>query len=321
MHPCLNSNMKIFTLLYRIQFGVPVVFTSSDDFIYNIEIDAQQPGFLIIANKHQLYTTNEKEINRKVLAGTGGNGSADGVATSATFSFIRNFLQINRDEHHLIYIVDSPNNVIRLLNRTDARVQTVIGTADDGANFNYPFDIINVRHSLTKFFITDTKNKELKEYDSQRQNVTIRATFTALPYAMVWDDKVLIVTAEKTIYRVNFAATGDATFNDISSSGRNTDQIELLGENPDGIIALPKWRLFLISEAECDRILLYNPSKAEVNVLCISQLEADKGTGNSNCKLRYLRSMAFTNKSLYIAGGTRGRVLKLLGNYNFNFCF
>tara|TARA_B100001989_G_scaffold235551_1_gene196865 strand:+ start:9917 stop:13585 length:3669 start_codon:yes stop_codon:yes gene_type:complete len=139
------------------------------------------PSALAISSDGQLYFFESGSRLRKIdtngnvttIAGSKGEGSEDGVASSATFNRPGG---LTIDPHGNIYIADTYNHTIRKLD-TNGFVSTIAGTGQSGntdgpalqAKFNYPAGIaIDTKGNL---YISDRSNYRIRKLDTQG-NVT-----------------------------------------------------------------------------------------------------------------------------------------------------
>ncbi|MEQ8350543.1 MAG: hypothetical protein RH862_03610 [Leptospiraceae bacterium] len=110
------------------------------------------------------------------LAGTGSSGFDDGTGTGASF---HGSCGIATDGDYL-YVADTENNTIRMVDKTTGEVTTIAGTGSSGnnngfgisASFSQPRGIVSDGSYL---YISDTSNKLVRKIDLTTMEVTTLA--------------------------------------------------------------------------------------------------------------------------------------------------
>lgn len=147
------------------------------------------PSGVAVDSSGNIYVadTNNNEIRKitptgvvTTLAGTGAAGSADGPASSATFTSPTG---IAVDSAGDVYVADSGNNEIRVISAAGV-VSTLAGSTTpgssdgtgSGASFHSPFSL--ALDSLGNIYVADAGNNEIREVTSAGVVTTLAGTIT-----------------------------------------------------------------------------------------------------------------------------------------------
>ena len=226
----------------------------------SLAIDSSNGNIMVAdAENNRIRLINMISGNVSTIAGSGVYGYLDGPALQAQF-YNPYGIALNPSNGN-IFVADTNNNIIRLINMTSGNVSTIAGTGNYGyldgpalqAQFNYPYGIA-FDSSNGNIFVADTSNSVIRLINMTSGNVSTFAGNGALgfsngpalqaqfynPYGIAFDSSngnILVADTYNNVIRlINITSGNVSTFAGNGALGfSNGPALQAEFNNPYGV--------------------------------------------------------------------------------------
>lgn len=200
-------------MCFRLRVGELKTFIRTAGWVYHIEVDALHSENILFSDNYVLKVTNG--INTSTLVGYIRSGYSEGIGTSAKFTTITGFTQINGTS---VIVADSGNHCLRVFDREVLRTSQFIGLCTssgyrDGLSplFSGPYSVIRDVRSSNKLLVSDHNNRAVRQVDLiTRLTITIISESNGLtaPRGLTFDiyGVGLHISTYKSISLYNFTS-------------------------------------------------------------------------------------------------------------------
>ena len=266
-------------------------FVTASDYVYHLQLDLYQPGYIIYTDKYALMTSNGDKTH--LIAGNPAeNGYKGGVGEEARFGAIHGITHISK---RLVVVVDTSNHCLRVIERTTRSTSVLSGICrgspgyQDGrlARFNLPLSVVVDQKDKHQLHVTDFFNKAVRTVNVKSRIVSTFVksdSFTRLNFMTQHKQTGdLYVTPDRSVFKIAYV----------------TKKITLISANPYGNDPFKElYGLIFISH---DTLLLADYSNNKLRLLDTHTHEATTlNVSNASNNLRLPISILLTDNCLYV---------------------
>lgn len=306
--------MTFVFLCFRLRVGELQTFISTSGHVRHMEVDLLHSERLLFSDTHAFKVTDGATTS--TIVGSGSAGYYESVGTSAKFSVITGFTQINSTS---VLVVDNNNHCLRIFDRGVLRTSRFVGSCRsngfrNGASalFTYPWSVIRDIRSTNKVLVSDCNNYAVRQVDLiTRITITLISQSNGLSLSYVYgltfdtDGETLLITNNQLISQYNFTTQTLTTVAGSSSAGFRDGALSSAQFNqPLELIRLSS-SVTLVAGYNYHRLRVVNSDTGLVQSICTGSAGYTDGSAQ-NCLLKYPSSLLANGSTIYV--GQYGRI-------------